>query len=328
MKFAEFLGNDRIVAYFQKAIATNHLGHAYLFAGPAGVGKSLLARLICKRLLCITPVDNEPCGVCRSCHKFETENHPDFHTYAPDGLYFKIDLVREIIHQTSMKPVEASWKTFLLEGVDYMRDEAANAFLKVLEEPPGQTIFFLISEAPDALLSTIRSRCQLFAFQPIPIPQVKSWLVQHGDVDEKQAEAMAPYSHGSLARALTLNAEQYREMREKILATIEAAVLAKTCATLFDAIKGITVDRTDMVERLLIFEEIARDLLLLKASPDALLIHQDLAARLRGLAEKWEQVSLQRFYEDLLETREAITKINANIGLQLQALFLPLKVGV
>jgi DNA polymerase-3 subunit delta' len=328
VKFSEFLGNERIGQYFQKAIAGNHLGHAYLFAGPAGLGKSLLARLICKRLLCLQPVGNEPCDVCRSCHKFDSGNHPDFHNFVPDGLYFKIELVRQIIHEASMKPVEASWKTFLLEGIDYMREEAANAFLKVLEEPPGQTIFFLISEASDVLLPTIRSRCQLFSFQPIPINQVKSWLVERGEMSEEQATAFAPYSHGSLSRALTLNADLYREMREKVIATIEASVLSKTYSTLLDATKSISVERTEMVERLLILEEMIRDLLLIKASPDAKLIHQDLAARLKAVAAKWDLDGLRRFYEDLLETREAILKINANIGLQLQALFLPVKLGI
>jgi DNA polymerase III subunit delta' len=325
MKFSEFLGNERIVGYFQKAIADGHLGHAYIFSGPAGVGKTLLARLICKTLLCRNPSKDGPCEGCPACHKFESGNHPDFHSYVPDGLYFKIELVRQIIHEASMKPVEASWKTFLLEGVDFMREEAANAFLKVLEEPPGQTVFFLISEAVDALLPTIRSRCQRFSFQPVPTDLIKRWLIERNEYTEEQAAALAPYSHGSLARALTLNADQYREMRERILALLEAASSSKTFATLLDAAKSITVDRSDMPERLQLMEEFIRDLLLLQSSPNSRLIHEDLRQRLTALALRWESAALQTFYENLLETREAILKINANIGLQMQALLLPLK---
>ena len=327
MKFSEFLGNERIVSYFQRAIAGGHLGHAYIFSGPAGVGKTLLARLICKALLCRQPTENGPCDVCAACHKFESGNHPDFHSYVPDGLYFKIDLVQNIIHEASMKPMEAHWKTFLLEGVDYMRDVPANAFLKVLEEPPGQTVFFLISEAVDTLLPTIRSRCQQFAFQPIPLDLVKRWLVEKNECTEEQAAALAPYSHGSLARALTLNTDQYREMRERVLAVLEAASGAKTYATLFDAAKSITVDRSEMPERLQLIEEFIRDLLLLKSSAKAKLIHEDLRSRLGALASRWQPGVLQEFYENLLETREAILKINANIGLQMQALLLPVKLS-
>jgi len=325
MNFKEILGNERIVNYFRKAMGSGRLGHAYLFYGPRGVGKSLLARLICKALLCLDPSPEGPCGRCSACHKFDSGNHSDFHSYVPEGLYFKIELVREIIHQASMKPVEARWKTFLLEGVDYMRDEPSNAFLKVLEEPPGQTIFFLISETPDVLLPTIRSRCQSFSFQPLPAKLVQQWLVEKNDCTEEEAAAIAPYSHGSLARALTLNADQYRDVRDKVFTALEAALLAKSYSVLLDATKGITVDRAEIAERLSILEELVRDLMLLKESDHANLIHRDLLVKLRPLTAALGRSTLQAFYEDLLETREAILKINANIGLSLQALLLPLK---
>ncbi len=325
MTFKEIFGNERIVNYFQKALGSGHLGHAYLFYGPRGVGKSLLARLICKTLLCLEPAPDGPCDRCVACRKFDSGNHSDFHSYVPDGLYFKIELVREIIHQASMKPVEAKWKTFLLEGVDYMRDEPSNAFLKVLEEPPGQTIFFLISETPDVLLPTIRSRCQAFSFQPLPVNLVQKWLVEKHECTEEEAAALAPYSHGSLSRALTLNADQYREVRDKVFTALEAALLTKSYSVLLDATKGIAVDRTEMAERLLVFEELVRDLMLLKESDRAALIHQDLQRKLQNLAAAVDRSTLQTFYEDLLETREAILKINANIGLSLQALLLPLR---
>jgi len=328
MKFKEILGNERIVNYFQKALGSGHLGHAYLFYGARGVGKNLLARVICKTLLCLEPSPEGPCDRCSACRKFDSGNHPDFHSYVPEGLYFKIDLVREIIHQVSMKPVEAKWKTFLLEGVDYMRDEASNAFLKILEEPPGQTIFFLISETPDVLLPTIRSRCQSFSFQPLPVNLVKQWLVEKNEYSEDEAAALAPYSHGSLARALTLNADQYRDIRDKVFTALEAALLAKSYSVLLDATKGIAVDRAEMAERLSILEELVRDLMLLKESDRATLIHQDLQGKLRTLSNAADRSTLQTFYEDLLETREAILKINANIGLSLQALLLPLRMKV
>src|SRR5262249_5428509 len=125
MKFTDFAGNERIVEHFKKALERKQLGHAYLFSGPAGTGKSTLARLICKTLWCKKPGPTGPDNECASCHKFDSGNHSDFHYFEPDGLYFKIDLVRQIIHQASLRPVESQWKTFVLEGADLMRDEAA-----------------------------------------------------------------------------------------------------------------------------------------------------------------------------------------------------------
>jgi DNA polymerase III subunit delta' len=325
MKLTDIAGNRRIIEYFQRALTRAQLGHAYLFSGPAGVGKSTLARVLCKTLLCKNPDESGPCGTCVSCHKLESGNHPDFHYFSADGLYFKIDQIRQIIHQASLKPVESSWKIFLLEDVDYMRDEAANAFLKVLEEPPGQTIFFLISERSEVLLPTIRSRCQIFEFQPLQPEEIKQWLIKKNNIDEKEAAYLSLSTHGSPGKALSLNPEQYQEMRDKVLVAMETAILPKSYYTLIDAIRAITVDRTEMGERLLILEELTRDLILLTASSSAHLVHEDARKRLTPLAENIDHRLLDDFYDKLLQVREAILKINANISLSLQSLLLPLK---
>ncbi len=325
MKLSDIAGNKRVVEYFQRALTRDQLGHAYLFSGPEGVGKSTLAKVLCKMLLCRNPGADGPCENCVSCHKVDSGNHPDFHFFSADGLYFKIDLIRQIIHQASLKPVESTWKTFLLEDVDYMRDEAANAFLKVLEEPPGQTIFFLISRRSEVLLPTIRSRCQTFEFQPLQPEEIKKWLMENQKAAEEEATYLSLSTHGSLGKALDVNPEQYQEMRDKVLVTLETAILPKSYYTLVDAIRAITVDRTEMAERLLILEELARDLILLKSSSTARLVHEDAKKRIVPLTEYLDHPLLDEFYDNLLQAREGILKINANISLSLQSLFLPLK---
>jgi len=119
--------------------------------------------------------------------------------------------------------------------------------------------------------------------------------------------------------------DQYRDMRDRVLVVLEAALAPKTYYTLLDAIRAITVERSEMIERLLIFEELVRDIMLLKESAEGKLIHYDVRSRLAPLAERVSHAALQNFYSDLLEAREAILKINANIGLSLQALLLPLR---
>ncbi|HET6266406.1 MAG TPA: DNA polymerase III subunit delta' [Acidobacteriota bacterium] len=327
MKFTDFAGNERIVEHFKKALERKQLGHAYLFSGPAGTGKSTLARLICKTLLCKKPGPNGPDNECASCHKFDSGNHSDFHYFEPDGLYFKIDLVRQIIHQASLRPVESQWKTFVLEGADLMRDEAANALLKVLEEPPGQAILFLIAQSSEALLPTIRSRCQNFAFQPLQNREIERVLASSGEFDKKEAQERARYSQGSLGRARSLDPDQYVQVRDKVLAALEAALAPKSYHILFDAIRAITVERTEMPERFLILEELIRDTLLLQTSPQAQLIHDDARTRIAELSRKIDAGNLRQLYDRLLEAREAVLKVNANIGLALQSVLLPARVN-
>jgi DNA polymerase III subunit delta' len=325
MKLSDIAGNQRVVEYFQRALTRGRLGHAYLFSGPEGVGKRTIAQLLCKSLLCRNPTSEGPCENCASCHKFDSGNHPDFHPVAADGLYLKIDQVRQIIHQASLKPVESSWKTFLLEDVHYMREEAGNAFLKVLEEPPGQTIFFLISERSEVLLPTIRSRCQVFEFQPLQPEEIQKWLIENQKVSAQEATHLSLSTHGSLGKALDVNPDQYQDKRDKVLVALETAILPKTYYTLFDAIRAMTVERAEMAERLLILEELTRDLILLKSSPEARLVHEDAKKRILALSENVDHRLLSEFYDSLLQAREAILKINANISLSLQSLLVPMK---
>jgi DNA polymerase III subunit delta' len=325
MKFSEFKGNERIVEYFKKAVESQNLAHAYLFSGPEGVGKSTLAMAISKALLCPNRTKDGACEKCAACHKFDSENHADFHHFVPEGLYFKIDEVRRIIHEVSLRPIESRWKVFLLERVDYMRDEPSNALLKVLEEPPGDAVFILITEVAEVLLPTVRSRCQQFSFQPLAVDDVAELLVEKMEFKPKEAAELAQFSHGSPGRALNLSAKQGSDIRDRVLATLEAALAPRSYFNLIDAVRAITVERTEMGERFLMLEELTRDLILLKMSDDAKLIHQDAKDRLTPLAERVSMSSLVQFYEKLLETREAVMKVNANIGLSLQALFLPLR---
>jgi DNA polymerase III subunit delta' len=221
--------------------------------------------------------------------------------------------------------VESRWKTFVLENVDFIREEASNALLKVLEEPPGQTIFFLIAHTPDVLLATIRSRCQHFSLQPVEPEQLEKWLIEKMEYSKQEASDVASFSHGSFGRALSLNADQYLAMRDKVLVALEATLLPGSYYQLLDAIKSVTVERSEMAERLLILEELTRDLIVLRKSKKSRLIHAEVRERLSRLSMGLSDMALQKFYEELLEVRESVLKINANVGLALQALLLPLR---
>jgi len=156
------------------------LGHAWLLSGFPGIGKLLLARHLARTLLCDSPVAGEPCGSCTSCHLFGVGNHPDFRQFQPEKKQLTIDQVRDSIELALNTSQRGGMQILLFEPAEAMNQNAANALLKLLEEPPARTLLLLVSHQPGLLLPTIRSRCQQLRCPLPPIPQAAAWLLAQG----------------------------------------------------------------------------------------------------------------------------------------------------
>ena len=199
-RFDDVRGHARPVEVLQRAIRTDRLHHANLLTGPEGVGKRRVAFAAAALVNCESPTDGQPCGTCRSCTKLRAGSHPDVEVIEPDGRWIKIEQVRAIASKTRFRPYEGRRRVFIIEGAERMREEAANALLKTLEEPGGETVFFVITAQPHRLLSTIRSRCQPLRFAPLDDDDVRMMLEADG-VDADAARSAAALARGSMARA-------------------------------------------------------------------------------------------------------------------------------
>lgn len=180
-------------------VARDEPAHAYLFEGPAGVGKDTVAQALLARLACsgAAPDAPQPCGVCRSCAALLRGDHPDLVRLARDGASIKIDQVRTALGRLRFDPVLGRVKGLLVESADLLREEAANALLKTLEEPPSRTVFVLVSSKPQLLLETIRSRCQVLRFSDLSPDDITALLVAEGHAPDTAAVAAA-LAEGSL----------------------------------------------------------------------------------------------------------------------------------
>lgn len=218
MSWKHVLGHDRQVQAFREAYRKGRLAHAYLFAGPAGVGKRLFAKELAKALLCEAPPGPlEACDECPGCVQVEAATHPDFFTAArpEDKQEFPIDGVRELCQSFGLKPARGHGKVAIVDDADDLSEEAANAFLKTLEEPPPRSVLILLGTSPELQLPTIVSRCQVIRFPPLPEATVVQVLRQAGQ--EKDVERLAKLSAGSPGQALALADAALWDFRKKFL---------------------------------------------------------------------------------------------------------------
>lgn len=198
-----FYGQSQARSLISRSLATDRLAHGYLFRGPEGVGKQLLARAIAAAVNCHHSSGLQGCGACPSCIKFAAESHPDFVPVAPEKGVIKISQVRELIKLLTYDPYEAQVRVVLIEDVHTMRREAANSLLKTLEEPPENNLLILTADSAGSVLQTIVSRCQVVPFYGLSIPETVEILNrQDQEMDSETAQLLARLAEGSPGKAL------------------------------------------------------------------------------------------------------------------------------
>jgi len=163
------------------------LTHAYLFAGAAGTGKTDAAHKLACRIVC--PDCAADTRTCPTCRRIARGLHPDVITLEPEGGEYLIEQIRDLIYRTSLAPIEASAKVYLITDADRFTDQAANAFLKTLEEPPTRVTFILFAHSAGAVIETIRSRCQVVRFVPKPESEMIAELIRETGCDAADARA-------------------------------------------------------------------------------------------------------------------------------------------
>jgi len=202
----EFSSNhDKTIRYLIKAYQCQRIHHAFLFTGIEGIGKFHVASYFAMICNCenIKAVSHEtkPCGKCRSCRRIISNQHPDMIQIQPDGASIKIDQIRAVRKKLTYKPVDAKTRFVLMIKANVMTTESSNALLKILEEPPSNTIFILIVENQKDVLQTISSRCQQIRFRPCNEKTIFNDLIKNEILEPESAQLIAGLSMGSFIRS-------------------------------------------------------------------------------------------------------------------------------
>jgi DNA polymerase-3 subunit delta' len=208
MRWDRIDGHEQAKQILQKHLASGEIAGGYLFAGPEGVGKRMLALEFAKAMNCTGPSGARPCDECHTCVQFAKGAHPDLHLLLPGGAsdQVKIESVRQLLGRFALRPFNAAVQIALIDGADRLTEEAANALLKALEEPSRHAGFLLMTSQLADCLPTVVSRCQLIRCGPLSADTVIRLLAGAGIREPGVADAVARLSRGSASRALALAA--------------------------------------------------------------------------------------------------------------------------
>ncbi|GAA0335970.1 DNA polymerase III subunit delta' [Actinoallomurus spadix] len=223
--YDELVGQEPVIEQLRAAAAAGAealagtggggMTHAWLFTGPPGSGRSVAARAFAAALLC----PDQGCGHCASCHQVLSGSHADVEVVRPAGLSYGVRETRELVLRAASSPTGGRWRIVLFEDADRSTEQAANALLKAIEEPPARTVWLLCAPSPDDLVVTIRSRCRLVTLRTPPARAVAEVLVLREGIDPDVAAAAARAAQGHVGRAKRLATdEQARRRRAEVLA--------------------------------------------------------------------------------------------------------------
>ena len=324
MPFRDIVGQPQAVNRLQKSLRNNRIAHAYLFSGAQGIGKGSCAVSLAQALNCDRGGE-DGCGECPVCQKIMRFRSIDFRRIEPKGAadVITIDDIRELRREIKLAPVEGKYKVFYIKDADRMNEQSGNALLKVLEEPPEESVLILSTTRLHLLLPTVLSRCQVIHFRRLSREEVMK-LLPPGD----RAKFIAGLSEGSLGKALNLMKDGFEE-RERVITWLKenAGAEVEEIISLAEEVAGKAGGSGQKKKKLLIFLEIIlswyRDMLNIVVGAEQL-FNEDCAQELKERAFCLSDVQLVAALKIILQAQEWI-ELNANPRLVLEVMLLKLR---
>lgn len=341
--FNSIIGQQQPIRFLTILLHKGIIPNALLFTGAEGIGKRSAAVAFAmaancrksekddqKRFLKLSDKNfhqkvfpTESCGNCRSCRKFNSGSYPDLILINPQGQMTKIAQIRELRKTLAMKPFEARLRVVIIAEAHTLNPEASNALLKVLEEPPEQTIFILVTPRAYDLLPTILSRCQLIRFNPIPVKLLADALVRDYQTAEKEAEVIAAMAEGSFSKVKALKNGKWILLRNWIIEEIKVLDSSPVVVILALAEKLAKNKEKELARNILeMLKSWFRDLVIAEYSPEKI-INKDIAEQIVNFSPRYSENLLLKRLSSIEHAQKEI-ETNANLRLVLENLFLDL----
>ena len=321
----KLVGNEWAVDMLKKHVVNGTTRHAYLFAGPPGLGRRTLALSFAQALNCQTPVaPGVPCGECRDCRQIAAMQYADLTVIQADaeGGTLKVDQIREARRSLTLKPYQANYRVALFLRFQEANDNAANALLKTLEEAPSYAVLILTADNPEQLLPTIVSRCEVLRLRPLQVDQVQKELENRG-LEGDRAKLIAHISGGRFGYAQRLIGDaSLLGWREERLNDLQSLISASRVEKFAYADK-LARDKESMRQAVLVWLSYWRDVMLRTAHASTPLVNVDRNVEIEDLAQRLDLSIARRVVSSLEQVLEKMER-NVNSRLLAEVLLLDL----
>jgi len=304
--------NKSILERFALLKKRDRLAHAYLFIGPSGVGKGETALAVAKLINCDLGNEGQYCDSCPSCLKINSGNHPDVALIDNDcGESIKIEQIREYLNRSRLRSFLGAKKIFIIRNIENLTTEGANAFLKMLEEPSGDSLLLLTTSVLEKVLDTVKSRCHSMHFQPVPRHDLMGKLKKDCPMDQGSSHFLAYFAQGCLGTAMELREGQFVDKKNDL---IDLFILNRPEDS---QIKELLEEKEETKKFLDILLSWIRDALIAKVRAEQeRLIHLDRAEDLNRFQQKYTFTELNELNKSIVKMRQLLSD-NLNVKLPL-----------
>lgn len=325
--FKDIIGQESIKKHLQTAIKTGNLSHAYIINGEYGSGRQTIASALAKTIQCQSKTDDtDACGVCTSCKQAESHNHPDIKYITHDKTSISVNDIREQLNNDiSIKPYSSEYKIYIIPDANKMTEQAQNALLKTIEEPPVYAIIILLTENCDSLLPTIRSRCVTLTMNPVEKDKICTYLENKFQLEPEQAQIAANYCQGNIGKAIRFaSSSDFIEMKNQVLKLLKN-LDSMDIASIIDTIKEFSTHKNyinDYLDLMLLWY---RDVLMFKVTKDAnLLLYSDEYSAISEQATKRDYENIENIIAAIDKAKVRL-KANVNFDVTIELMILAMK---
>lgn len=325
--FKDIIGQESIKKHLQTAIKTGNLSHAYIINGEYGSGRQTIASALAKTIQCQSKTDDtDACGVCTSCKQAESHNHPDIKYITHDKTSISVNDIREQLNNDiSIKPYSSEYKIYIIPDANKMTEQAQNALLKTIEEPPVYAIIILLTENCDSLLPTIRSRCVTLTMNPVEKDKICTYLENKFQLEPEQAQIASNYCQGNIGKAIRFaSSSDFIEMKNQVLKLLKN-LDSMDIASIIDTIKEFSTHKNDINDYLDLMLLWYRDVLMFKVTKDAnLLLYSDEYSAISEQATKRDYENIENIIAAIDKAKVRL-KANVNFDVTIELMILAMK---